>query len=142
MPGIDANMNRVLAQQVVDLYNQAENDILLKIAKRLEIGVDVPGWERRKLRQVQEMRDDVMEQIAILDLKMPPNVNGTVAKAYTAGKNSIDTDLINQDLLKLEKGELIPTKAFGNVEPGVGIAFGKIDKRKIEEKKTPAKVEG
>lgn len=134
MAGIDANMNRKLAQQVVELYNTAETTIFEKLTNRLETGVDTDGWERKKLREVQQMRDDVKEQISILDLKMPKEVNATVEKAYTAGMSGIDKELINQGLAETKEGQLYFTKVISEkAKPGnVGIAFGKIDQRKVE----------
>lgn len=132
MAGIDANTNRALAQQIVDLYNQAETDIMGKLAKRLETGIDAEGWERKKLRQIQQMRDDVREQISILDLNMPKEVNATVPKAYTAGMDSVDNDLARQGLTRDLDGEILTTEKIGNVKAGVKIGIGNIDQTKVD----------
>jgi hypothetical protein len=132
MAGIDAEINRILAQQIVDLYSKAENEIFLQLTNRLKTGIDDPLWARKKLRQIQQMRDDVMEQISILDLKVPPECNGTVSEAYTAGLNSVDADLKKQGIARTRDGQLYFTDQVGIIEPQVGIAFAKIDKYKIE----------
>jgi hypothetical protein len=132
MAGIDADMNKILATQVVDLYNNAETDLLEKIANRLKAGVDAPGWEIAKLRQIQQMRDDVQKQVNILNKEMPTAVNSTVKKAYKAGLDGVDKDLIKQGLAYEKNGQMFFTEALGAKPGGVGIAFGTIDQRKVE----------
>lgn len=132
MAGITANTNRRLASRVVDLYNAAENDIFFRITKRLETGIDSPDWERKKMQQIRQMNDDVMEQISILDLKMPPEANGIIEEGYKAGARSVDIDLIDQGMASTKQGQLYFTQQIGIIEPEVAIAFGKIDQRKVE----------
>ena len=132
MAGISENTNRVLAQQVVDLYSAAENNILLKITDRLKTGLDDPAWQHKKLLQVQQMKDDVKEQISILDLKVPKEANGIVEKGYTVGAKSVDVDLKKQGIAQTREGELYFTDQIGIIEPEVKIGFAKVDPRKTE----------
>jgi hypothetical protein len=131
MAGIQADANRLLAQQVVDLYNNAENAILEKMAKRLASGVDQPKWEHDKLLQIQQMRDDVKDQIARLDLEMPKEVNGIVKKAYTAGKDSVTEDLIKQGLAIVDKDGNLRYTAINTNEYAIK-PFGKVDQFKVD----------
>jgi len=134
MPGINANTNRILAQQVVDLYSAAENNILEKVSKRLSKNTadDPANWQHKKLLQIQKMRDDVKEQISVLDLEMPKEANGIIAKGYKEGLNSVDADLKRQGIARTKEGELYFSDQIGIVETEVKIAFAKVDTTKVD----------
>ena len=132
MAGISENTNRILAQQIVDLYNEAENNILKKITNRLKTGTEDPAWQHKKMLQINQMKADVQDQIARLDLKMPKEANGIIEKGYTTGAKSVDTDLKKQGIAQTRDGKLYFTEQIGIVEPEVKIGFAKVDPRKTE----------
>jgi hypothetical protein len=132
MAGINENMNSELAKQIVDLYSKAENEIFMKITNRLKSGLDDPLWERKKLRQIQQMRDDVLEQLSILNLKVPGESYDIINKAYTEGLNSVDADLKKQGIARTRDGQLYFVHQVGIIEPQVSIAFAKLDIYKIQ----------
>jgi hypothetical protein len=132
MAGISANTNRILAQKIVDLYNSAENSIMAKMTARLKTDLDSPLWEQKKLKMIRQMRQDVEEQIAILDLELDKAINGIIAAAYKEGLNGVDLSLIQQGIAARKNGQLYFKNQLGFLEQTISMAFGKIDQTKVE----------
>lgn len=98
----------VLAKQTLDLYLQAEQTMLGKVAKRVARGIDEEGWAERKLAEAQALRREAETVVAQLTSDTPDVVEAALRKAYNRGVATAGTDL--------RKAGVSETLAFGRVK--------------------------
>ena len=55
-----------LAQQVLEVYNEAELTMIRRVARRLLKGVNAPGWAERKLSETAQVHRQLSELFAAL----------------------------------------------------------------------------
>ena len=55
-----------LAQQVLEVYNEAELTMIRRVARRLLKGVNAPGWAERKLSETAQVHHQLSELLAAL----------------------------------------------------------------------------
>lgn len=86
------------AAQIRNIYADAEEIMLERVRKRLEKGIDKPGWAEKKLAEIRQLNKDIQTEIKDLSAS-DAGVNEAIVKAYDSGvKASID-DLVRADLL-------------------------------------------
>ena len=82
-----------LAKATVELYLQAEQTMLAAVARRLERGVDQPGWAEMKLAEVQQLRREAEAVVESLTDDAPAEVDKAVRTAFNRGVATAGTDL-------------------------------------------------
>lgn len=102
---IDKERLEELSQPVLQIYNEIETEMLVRIAKRLagEIGEpeDLPAWEQRKIEQLGLLTEDNITVIQERSGKTREEVQKTLE---TAGFEGVQQ---NEDLLKAAKGQVV-----------------------------------
>lgn len=91
---ISPNQQEHLAQEIRRLYAEAENEMLRKIAKRIEKGIDEPGWQEVKLAQLRQQRREIEAEIKKLDFNMPKIIRHIIEGSYLSGVKSAFADLL------------------------------------------------
>lgn len=91
--GTDPELALRLAKQLVDLYAQAEADLIAAVSRRLARGIDQPGWAERKLAEILELRREAEARLAQLRADLEPTLRDIVTRAHTAGTATADADL-------------------------------------------------
>lgn len=76
-----------LIQDIQTIYAEAEAEILRKVAKRIERGIDYEGWAEKKSQEINLVRQEVTESLP-RELKTPDEV----LKSYKNGFNSAEAD--------------------------------------------------
>lgn len=110
---VSPDMALELSKGLLDLYTQAEETMLFKVARRIERGIDQPGWAEIKLAEVQRLRREVQDEIATLRSAGADEIDEAIRTAYNRGVASAGTDL----------------KRFRNTPDA--IAFGVVDRRAV-----------
>lgn len=83
--GTDPELAARLAKHVLDLYAQAEADLLAAIARRVARGIDQPGWAETKLAEITQLRSEAEARLAQLQADLEPAVRQLIGDAHTAG---------------------------------------------------------
>lgn len=91
--GADPELALRLAKQLVDLYAQAEADLIATVARRVARGIDQPGWAERKLAETSALRAEAEARLAQLQTDLEPTIRDLVTRAHTAGQATADDDL-------------------------------------------------
>ena len=91
--GTDSELAARLAKHLVDLYAQAEADLLAAIARRVARGIDQPGWAEAKLAEITQLRAEAEARLAQLQADLEPAVRRLIGDAHTAGAVQADADL-------------------------------------------------
>ena len=91
--GTDSELAARLAKHLVDLYAQAEADLLAAIARRVARGIDQPGWAEAKLAEITQLRAEAEARLAQLQADLEPAVRQLIGDAHTAGAVQADADL-------------------------------------------------
>jgi hypothetical protein len=81
------------AVTLVRLYTNTETDLLARIAALTAEGIDGPGWEARKLTQIQALRASVLESLAALTADGTTAITAAVTDAYDVGAGAASADL-------------------------------------------------
>lgn len=84
------------AQAIADSYAQAELQILGRIKKYLEQGIDVPDWDRQRLANVQNLRSLATTTLSDFSNNLAMDLEDSIAQAYDAGGASAYSDLYNE----------------------------------------------
>lgn len=82
-----------LAKDVLDLYLRAEATMLERVAKRIERGIDSPGWTGAKLAEIQTLRREIEAEVARLTEQGAEATSKAVGDAYNRGVATAGTDL-------------------------------------------------
>jgi hypothetical protein len=80
------------SQTIRQIYAESERVILEKVAKRLERGIDSPGWAEKKAAEILQLRGDIREEIKNLR-KQNTAVADAVEAAYRAGQEQAERDI-------------------------------------------------
>lgn len=89
----DPDLALRLAKATVDLYAAAVADLLRIVARRLERGIDRPGWAERKLVETAQMRDEAQAVVDRLTTAGPAEIRAAIEAAHTAGAAQGAADL-------------------------------------------------
>lgn len=85
------------AAQIRNIYADAEEIMLERVRKRLEKGIDDPGWAEKKLAEIRLLNKDINAELA--DLRQSDKgIDEAVTKAYDSGVQAAADDLIRADL--------------------------------------------
>ena len=71
-----------LAQQVLEVYNEAELTMIRRVARRLLKGVNAPGWAERKLSETAQVHRQLSELFAALTKNRGKITSDTLETAY------------------------------------------------------------
>ena len=82
-----------LLNDIHNTYEEAENIMLKKVAKRVEKGIDKPGWAEKKQREVRALKKDLSKTIKGKSTLSAEKIDEVTNKAYKAGFNSANKDL-------------------------------------------------
>lgn len=91
--GADSELALRLAKALVDLYAQAEADLLDAVARRVARGIDRPGWAEAKLAEITALRAEAEARLAQLQADLEPTVRALIGDAHAAGVAQADADL-------------------------------------------------
>lgn len=75
----------ILARELVALYAEAETELLYKLARHLEKGVDSDHWTERQLREIQKYRIEAEGVLAKLQTKTPGLAEDAGVRAFNRG---------------------------------------------------------
>ena len=71
-----------LAQQVLEVYNEAELTMIRRVARRLLKGVNAPGWAERKLSETAQVHRQLSELLAALTKNRGKITSDTLETAH------------------------------------------------------------
>lgn len=77
-----------LSQQLLQMYSQAEQDMLRRVSNRLGRGIDTPGWTEAKLAEVQALNRELEQVVNRVDRVASRELGQLVTNAYQAGSGS------------------------------------------------------
>ena len=89
-----------VADGVVDIFSQAENEILADIARRIVKTGSVSntaGWELQKMREAGMLNEDTVKQLAVATNKSEAEIQRMLKESYKRAL-SFDIDVIPADL--------------------------------------------
>lgn len=72
----------LLAQWVARVYADAEIEIIQRIAKRLQIGVNAPGWEIQTLTRLRGLSSEALGIVQGIDAEVWAVLDGAISQAY------------------------------------------------------------
>lgn len=81
------------AKVVLGYYQDAEQNLVAKIAKAASSGLDKPQWAEQKLSQVQQLKREIREYLDNLKKKAAPGIKDAIQEAYEQGGLSALQDL-------------------------------------------------
>ncbi len=82
-----------VAKEIAEIYSDAAARMLGRVARRLEAGVDRPGWAEQKLSEIVHLRDAAIADLERLQVLGPEAAGRAVTDAYTAGRAAAANDL-------------------------------------------------
>lgn len=74
------------------VYQEAETEMLRKVARRLERGIDAEGWAERKLQEISQLRRETEAEIRRLS-RANPDIREAIEDAYTGGSGRAVRDM-------------------------------------------------
>lgn len=83
-----------LAKELLALYSDAEETLLIKVARRLAAGIDQPGWADRKLLEIQSLRAEVEDVISALQAGSADAVDRALRIGYNRGIALAGNDML------------------------------------------------
>lgn len=90
---ISPELGAELAKAVSEIYADASATMLHKVARRLERGVDTPGWAEAKLVELHRLREEARALVAELDRLGPEAARQAVEQAAEKGARAAVADL-------------------------------------------------
>ena len=90
--GADPDLALREAKAVADLYGQAVDVLLRKVAARLARGIDEPGWAENKLLEVMDLRHDAQMVVDDLMAGTEQAVDDAVRAGWKAGAGQVATN--------------------------------------------------
>lgn len=84
---------RRVAKQIVDIYANAETQLLDIVARRAVRGIDEPGWAERKLAEVQALRTEAEQVVERLTDEARQATFDDISDAYSGGATRAAKDL-------------------------------------------------
>lgn len=112
------------AAEVRRIYADAERQMIGRVARRIERGIDTTdgqGWAERKLAEVQALNREIQGEISDLR-KLDPRIEQAVTDAYNAGADKSAAELIAAKLPDLNadmafaRGSAVRTLAAATVD--------------------------
>ncbi len=85
---------RLLAKALLEIYQDAETQLLIRLAKKLAVGIDEPSWADRQLLAVQQLRLDTRQLLILLETKGLDALHDAILMAYNRGVALAGTDLM------------------------------------------------
>lgn len=99
-----------LAKALLEVYSDAEEQLLATIARRLATGGDAPRWAEQQLLTIQNLRAQTRVMIAQLQVNADAELTDAILTAYNRG-----VALAGVDLAAIGTPAAL---AFGGVDPG------------------------
>lgn len=84
-----------LAKEILAIYGEAEETLLIKIAARLARGIDQPGWADTKLLEIQALRAETEAVIEALQSGSADAVEKALKIGYNRGIALAGTDMVD-----------------------------------------------
>lgn len=102
---INTDLNRQLVDQMFAIYSHAETVMLEKVKKRIEKGITEQGWNERKLKEVQSLRNELEAIMNDVNKLANSKISEGIIDAYEKGGASATTDfsLPKQTILRETK---------------------------------------
>lgn len=88
-PGLGASY----ADDVAEIYRDAELRILARIAAALAKDLDAPGWEQLQLARLQVVRADIIRELSVADPLAASRILASLNDAYLQGQLSVYADI-------------------------------------------------
>ncbi|RLV56052.1 capsid protein [Aeromicrobium phragmitis] len=82
-----------LTDQLVAVYQEAEQVLLGRIARALAANMDAPDWAERKLLQMQLLQAQTVRQVAELTGKSSEEIAAAIVRSYNRGAAMAEQDL-------------------------------------------------
>lgn len=90
---ISPALGEQLAEPVAELYRDAELRLLQRIVAMLAQGANDPGWEQLQLGRLQQVRAEVLAQLALVNPEAAALIQQQLGEAYSMGVASGLTDV-------------------------------------------------
>lgn len=94
---VSPDMAEQLAKELAATYAEAERRMLEVVARRLERGIDTPGWADAKLAQTTALRRELERIVADLADLTAEQVTAAINRAYAIGQAAGSLDLEQSD---------------------------------------------
>lgn len=102
---INTYLNQELLKQVQEIYHNAEMEMLRRIAKRADRGINTEGYYEIKIKDIQALRNEIDELIRSSSNSTKNKISQGIIDAFLKGKKSAEKDLkVPETILK----DLIP----------------------------------
>lgn len=72
----------LLAQWIARAYADAEVEIISRLARRLQVGVDLPGWELETLTRLRALSTEALGILSALDDEISGVIQRAISEAY------------------------------------------------------------
>lgn len=89
----DPDLALRLAKATADLYADAVAHLLRIVTRRLEQGIDAPGWAERKLLQLAQLRQQAHAEIARLERQAATAIRDAITHGHAVGTATAGADL-------------------------------------------------
>lgn len=90
---VSPELGERLGARLLAIYSEAELAMLDRVARRLERGIDEPGWAERKLLEVTSLKRETRAIIEGLRRSAEGAIPGAIEDAYAAGLSEARRDL-------------------------------------------------
>lgn len=82
-----------LARRIVELYRDAEADLIRLLARRLSRGLANDQWAADRLAELTQLRKQVQAEVRRLQRAVPAEASSLITEAWEAGAKQADSDL-------------------------------------------------
>lgn len=89
---VNTDINKMLLNQVFSIYNQMEQDILVKIANNVDKGLKPSQWSTNKLKDTQQLKSEVQAMLTGNNTLIKDKVSKGIFDAFTKGVISANND--------------------------------------------------
>lgn len=90
---VSPELGERLASRVLGIYTDAEEELLRRVARRIERGVDEDGWAERKLAEIMVLRREAESVVRDLAASASDEIPAVVRDAFDAGLEQARFDL-------------------------------------------------
>lgn len=81
----DRTLGADIAQALIELYGDAQQEIAENVARRLKQGIDEPGWDHAKLAAIGELRHTMVRLLGKLNADSSGMINQIIVLAFARG---------------------------------------------------------
>ena len=90
---IASDINEMLLDDILNIYTQAENEMLRRLAKRVKKGIKTTGWTESKLKDVQMLKKEIESTLGNANKITKSKLSKGILQAFNLGVDSVSKSL-------------------------------------------------